>query len=202
MMTVQTTIAAGEVDERAANEEMTSVDRVDQVDGPQAAPGSFLVEGLRVRAPRGLPAVVRRLWLIESLLGGVLLMIAALVGSRYVPAVRDADIVPIAILAVGGVALALDLLVAVPRRHSTYRFALRDTAAVITTGRVYRRELVIPYASMVYLESRQGPVKRRCHVIAIEIGTITGSHRLGPVSESTAQELIADIDQNRAQWKR
>lgn len=149
--------------------------------------------GASQAALQGLPDAAKRIWRIESGLGALLASVLALVildGPWSSPSwVRW--LWPALAVIVGW--SVLDVLWLVPRRHRLYRYGTSCGCMRVVQGRVLHSEMSLPMRHILYSKLIEGPLLRSQGLAKVELGTIAGSHSIGPMTFPQAEKLVASV---------
>lgn len=136
---------------------------------------------------RVLPRRVLRVWQVEAVLGGVALaaVAGAVLAAPFTPASWDrwGQVGLGAVLALA----VLEALVVVPRRHRGYRWAVLEDCVVVVQGQVFVRRTVLPVRQVLYVETRRGPLLRRCGLATVHLGSLAEPHAVGPLPLDDAE---------------
>lgn len=97
-------------------------------------------------------------------------------------------------LAVIAAAAALLQIAVVPKvRMARFRYAIRENEIDLLHGLIVRKRTLIPMVKVQHVDTKQGPILRRCGLLTVTFSTAAGSHEIPALDAARAEEVQSRI---------
>ncbi|MDP9432505.1 MAG: PH domain-containing protein [Actinomycetota bacterium] len=152
--------------------------------------------------PRRLTPAVHRVWHLQNAAGGVVFaaVAAGVLRLPFVPSEwREWE--PAVLTFIAAITI-VEAAVLVPARYRYYRYAVLADSLAISRGRAFVRRTVLPLHHILYVETSQGPLLRRFGLYDVQLGTIAGTHALGPLESHAVEEVQVLVNSAREATER
>jgi hypothetical protein len=95
--------------------------------------------------------------------------------------------------AVALAAASLQIAVLPKLRMARFRYAIREDEIDLLQGLLVRKRTLIPMVKIQHVDTKQGPILRRCGLFTVTFSTAAGSHEIPALGAERAEEVQSRI---------